>query len=117
MFRQLPNYLMAQAGTGAPPTPALVPPAILFDLHPQDIVTYMEAHWNKRPPQPPPPPQQPSGHPDHRSDEGALPVALPTTRVPPMPGCPKSYLVLIRARRQPQCKGGFFAGTTLSMPT
>jgi hypothetical protein len=94
MFRQLPNYLMIDSTV---PTPALAPPAILFDLHPQDIVTYMEAWWNKRPPQPPLPPSQPPGHPDHRSDEGALPlVALPTTtgRIPPLPPPPGLNQVL-----------------------
>jgi transcriptional regulator with XRE-family HTH domain len=86
MFRQLPNYLMI----GIPaPTAALVPPAILFDIHPQDIVTYMEAYWDKRLPQPPlpypPPPTTvpPLGDPNYRSEEDALRVApLPTTRRP-----------------------------------
>ena len=66
-----------------PPTPALVPPSTLFNKHPQDIVAYMENYWNKRLPQPPPPPPSPPsplplGHPDNRSDEGALPL----TRLP-----------------------------------
>jgi hypothetical protein len=77
MFRQLPIYLMSGA------TQALVPPTVLFDKHPQDIVAYMENWWDKRPQPPPPPPSPlPLGHPDHRSDEGALPL----TRLPLLPG-------------------------------
>jgi hypothetical protein len=85
MFRQLPNYLSTSPGVFAA---ALPTPADLFNRHPLDLVAYMEAYWNKRnqPPYPPPPPPPPPlGHPDHRSDEGALPLdrlPLPLNRLP-----------------------------------
>jgi len=79
MFRQLPNYLSTNSTTF---NAALAPPTNLFDRHPLDVVAYMEAYWNKRNPQPPlPSPLPPLGHPDHRSDESALPI----TRLPLRP--------------------------------
>lgn len=67
MFRQLPTYLFNTSKV--PATKVFGDATKLFDRHPFDIVTYMEAFWNKgrsvfateR-----------LGHPDHRSSEIGL---------------------------------------------
>lgn len=66
MFRQLPNYLTV---SGPPVTPL-----DLFNRHPLDLATLMEAVWNRRQAQVQTPPL-PLGHPDHLSDEPGIPLS------------------------------------------
>ena len=70
MFRQLPNYLSTDNISF---TPALPRPEDLFNRHPMDIASYMEAFWEKRYRV-----SQPLGHPDNLSDE----LGLPGDRLP-----------------------------------
>ena len=80
MFRQLPGFLsrvfdgdFAPALTGGA--------AELFNRHPLELVAYMEAYWSKATSTSDK--SLPLGHPNHRSDEQALPAPpLPATRLP-----------------------------------
>ncbi|MFZ5893591.1 MAG: hypothetical protein ACOY0T_21190 [Myxococcota bacterium] len=79
MFRQLPRYLF---NTAQPPANVLNPATLLFERHPLDIAAYMEAYWNRA--RRHPPGTQPTGHPQHRSEEAGQSLArlpLPNNEV------------------------------------
>jgi hypothetical protein len=77
MFRQLPNYLSTGNDVFSP---ALNPVTELFERHPLDVASYVEAYWDKRPPQNSFSPGTgsflpPVGHPNNRSEEDSLPLS------------------------------------------
>lgn len=67
MFRQLPTYLFNTSRQ--PPTRVFADATLLFERHPFDIVSYMEAFWNLGRSVVP---NERLGHPDHRSGEAGL---------------------------------------------